>query len=215
MLNEQEIINGCKKFRHSAQKALYERYAPLMFGVCLRYVYDKNEVKDVLQEGFIKVFDKIGDFKEQGSIRNWITRIMINHTINHNRKNRKYQNQIDIECISDNDDHLEADLTEGIDKSSYSPLKFEVNEADIEVIGNMDFSYNELLEVLNSIPESFKVVFNLHCIEQIKHEEIAKMLKIDIATSRTRLLRARKIIKKELVQRSIIKIKQSSQVADI
>jgi RNA polymerase sigma-70 factor (ECF subfamily) len=208
VLSEQEIINGCKKYHKVAQKALYEKYAPLMRGVCIRYVNPKNEVKDVLQEGFLKVFSKINDYKSLGSFEGWMKRIMINHAINHYYKNRKHYQHIDINDINESEIYYEiSDITEdSADENSMSPDELQQNEINAEIIEKVGFTHKELMEILDHVPESFRVVFNLHCVEHYKHEEIAELLNIDISTSRTRLLRARKIIRRILYQKSIDKL---------
>lgn len=202
MLSELEIINGCKSYRQSAQKALYEKYAPLMRGVCSRYVYNQNDLKDVLQEGFLKVFDKIKEYKGNGSFEGWIKRVIVNHAINYYYKNRKHQQHLNIDKINETEFIDDNEQDEG----ELNVDEFKEIEITAEIVDKIGFSQTELLELLNQVPESFRLVFNLHCIEDFKHEEIAEILKIDINTSRTRLLRARKILKQLLYKMSIDKI---------
>jgi RNA polymerase sigma-70 factor, ECF subfamily len=208
VLNEQEIIDGCKKYRQSAQKELFNKYAPLMRGLCIRYVFYRNEVKDVLQEGFLKVFSSINQYKGQGSFEGWIKRIMINHAINHYHKNKKHYHHLDIEEINEEEisdeafQKIEVEVTDNV----LTHDELSQNKLNSALLQRADFTHEELLELLNRVPEPFRIVFNLHCIEQFKHEEIADLLNISINTSRTRLLRARQILKQKLYEKSMIKI---------
>jgi RNA polymerase sigma-70 factor, ECF subfamily len=206
--SEKEIINGCKKYHKDAQKALYEKYAPMMKGVCARYVNSKDDVKDVMQEGFLKVFSKIQSYKGNGSFEGWIKRVIVNHAINYYYKNKKHYQHLDFDEINESEMYDEtsdiADFSTVSEKMSPNELK--QNNITAEIIEKVGFSHIELLEILNQLPEPFRLVFNLHCIEHYKHEEIAELLSIDISTSRTRLLRARKTIRQILYEMSIHKL---------
>jgi RNA polymerase sigma factor (sigma-70 family) len=207
--SDQEIINGCQKYHKDAQKALYEKYAPLMKGVCMRYANSKNDVKDILQEGFLKVFSKIQSYKGHGSFEGWMKRVMINHAINYYYLNKKHYKHLDFDEINESEMYDEtsdiADFSTVGEKMSPNELK--QNNITAEIIEKVGFSHEELLEILNQLPEPFRLVFNLHCIEHYKHEEIAELLSIDIATSRTRLLRARKTIRQILYEMSVHKLR--------
>ncbi len=89
-MNEQELIDQCKKQNSKAQKILYDKYSSLMLGMCMRYVYERSEAEDILQEGFLKIFTKITEFKGKGSFESWMRRIIINTAITHYHKNTKY-----------------------------------------------------------------------------------------------------------------------------
>lgn len=188
-----------------AQKELYNKYVSSMYGICMRYTNDPSEVKDILQEGFLKVYLKIKQYSGKGSFEGWIKRIMINTAITQYNK-KKNKRHLDIANVKETlinkefiDDNINSD--DDIDKD-------EIDEEiiNVDVIKKADFSVDELLSVLNILPAGFRMVFNLYVMENYKHKEIAKKLKINEKTSRTRLLRARKIIQKELYKLSIEKV---------
>jgi len=181
MLTLNEVIKGCQRHDRRAQKALYDKYASLMLGICVRYAKDKQEAEDVMQDGFIKIFSSIDQFSEQGSFEGWMKRIMVNTAISNYRKNLKHYYQVDIDepnikAISDN----------------WEPS---------------EYSHEELMGVIKSLPEGYKMVFNLYAIEGYKHKEIADMLGIDETTSKSQYSRAKKQIQSKLFELS--KIKQS------
>lgn len=192
MRDDLALIQGCKGNDRIAQQRLYMKYAPKMRGVCLRYAKDEEEAKDFLQEGFIKVFSKISQYSGQGSFEGWIRKIIVNTTITQLKKDKK----------------LKTDRIE--DFSDYEHLGLEGEEADgLPLVRSLDLSEKELLEALYSLPEVFKVVFNLFYIEEYSHKEISDMLGIDEKTSRTRLFRARKMLREMLEDKSVKKIKAS------
>jgi len=170
-------------------------YAPKMKGLCFRYVGDSETAKDIVQDGFIKVFSNIKQFDGKGSFDGWIKRIFINTAISHIRKQDKKNRHINIDDIN------ESDFLENEVQQSDKQLNINKNNSDkenLELVKLADLSESELLSALHRIPEKFRTVFNLFCIEHLKHEEIADILNIDITTSRTRLHRARNLIQKEL-----------------
>ncbi len=206
MVSLDQIIKECKQYNKFAQKCLYERYAPAMNGICLRYVSDPDTVKDIVQEGFIKVFSKIKQYSGNGSFEGWIKRIFINTTISHIRQRQAKGRHLNIEDIEetvfveDNNAHP-IDEDAAVDKNDINK-----NQIDFQLVLSADFSELELLKVLDKLSVKYRIVFNLFCIENFKHEEIAEMLDIDASTSRSRLLRARSIIQKELYNMSIEKL---------
>jgi RNA polymerase sigma factor (sigma-70 family) len=179
MLNDEQLIKLCRRKDKNAQKLLFEQYAGLLLGVCLRYATDSSEAEDILQEGFVKIFLKIGDYSGKGSFFNWMRKIMINTAITNYYKTRKHRFQFDIE---------------------------EVNEMEIDGVNlkEADFTHEELLNVIRDLPEGYRMVFNLFAIEGFKHKEIAEMLNIDINTSKSQYSRARRVIRKKLVELSRI-----------
>lgn len=182
MLTETQIIRRCRRKDGSAQKLLFDKYASVMLGICLRYVKSRPEAEDVLQEGFIKIFMNISEYAGTGSFVGWMKRIMVNTAINHYHKNlrRNYYHH-DIQDIN-----------------------------QTEIIGNdfqtVDFTQDELLGVINNLPDGYRMVFNLYAVEGYKHKEIAEMLDIDVNTSKTQYLRARRLIQKKLMELSKISI---------
>jgi RNA polymerase sigma-70 factor, ECF subfamily len=195
-----QILKECRQYNKFAQKLLYEMYAPKMKGLCLRYVGDRETAKDIVQEGFIKVFSNIKKFEGKGSFDGWMKRIFINTSLSYLRKNERKNKHIGIEEID------ESAFPENNIHSSDNRADF--SNENIELVVSADLSEEELLNALKNIPEKFRTVFNLFCLEKIKHEEIAQILKIDITTSRTRLLRARSMIQKELYGICLEKLKQ-------
>ncbi|MFO7868906.1 MAG: RNA polymerase sigma factor [Bacteroidales bacterium] len=155
------------------QKILYDRYAAKFYAICLRYVHDKAEADDILQDGFLKIFNNISQFSQTHSFQGWMRRIIVNTAITHYKKNQKYYYQKEID---------------------------DIKETDIEDFNVLDceFTHEELLETIQSIAEGYRLIFNLYAIEGYKHKEIAEMLEIDEATSKSQFHRARKIIQKKL-----------------
>ena len=189
MLDDNQIIRGCRKHKRTAQEALYEKYAPVLRGICLRYSRNKTEAEDLLQDGFIKIFLNINKFSGKGSFGGWLKRIMVNTAITQFKKN-KYHYNIDE-----------------INELEFADNKEDDNEQkDIKsIILNGDLSKEDLLNVVNKLPEGFKMVFNLYVIENYSHKEIAKTLKISVNTSKSQLSRARKLIQKKLYEICISK----------
>lgn len=172
MIPEKDIVKGCKEGKKEWQKKLFERYAPKMLAICARYCPSIEEAEDVLQEGFIKVFRNLNDFKFQGSLEGWIRRIMINTALNYLKLNTKHMRNEDI-------DELEE---------QYQP-EFTVSDKD---------QLEEIMKALQSLPDGYRTVFNLFEIEGYNHKEIARMLNVSVNTSKSQLLKARRILRKKL-----------------
>ena len=176
---ESEIISGCLLQERKSQKALYDRYSPVMYAICLRYTHQRDNALDVLQEGFIKVFAKIGDFKGEGSFDGWMKRIFIHTAINYYHKVKNLS-----EYFID-DDEYDINFTEVTD-----------------AIGKM--AEKELLKLISELPDGYRMVFNLYIIEGYDHEEIGKLLGISAGTSRSQLVKARKQLKERMKALKII-----------
>lgn len=174
MLSEQELIDGCCKGNRSFQKALYERYARKMTVVCLRYSKTTAEAEDILQEGFVKVFQAIKNFRQESKLETWITRIMVNTALNLQRKKLYLFPMVDVE---------ELDLPE--DEVSVSAINF-----------------TQLLEMIQSLPQGCQIVFNLFAIEGYNHKEIAELLGISEGTSKSQYARARSLLQQKLLKES-------------
>jgi RNA polymerase sigma-70 factor (ECF subfamily) len=173
MLDEKEIIEGCCRNDRKAQKNLYERYASILLGVCIRYSGRRDEAEDILQDGLIKIYFNIKDFAGKGSFINWMKKIMVNTAITHYHRNLKHQYHQDIE---------------------------DIRETDIEgtSLGTSDFTREELAGVIRDLPHGYRMVFNLYAVEGYKHKEIADMLEIDVNTSKSQYSRAKSLIRKKL-----------------
>lgn len=174
MYNEQEIIKGCKKGKHKAQKILYQKYSAVMFAICMRYANSHSDAEDILQEGFVKIFSHIDSYKEQGSFISWMKRIFVNTSITYFHRNKKFRFHINIE------------ETENI-------FPQESNTS------NETLSTEDLMKIINKMPEGYRIVFNLYAIEGYKHKEIAELLNIDVNTSKSQYSRARKWIQQKLI----------------
>lgn len=170
-MTEERIIQGCVNEEKSAQQHLYETYSPKMYYVCLRYARHASEAQDMLQDGFIKVFDNIGSFKSNGSFEGWIRRIVVNTALNYCRKSSFKQEQIGIE-----------DYQDTVVKS--------------KAVSNL--GEKELLALIQKLPDGYRMVFNLYVIEGYSHKEIGEVLNVTESTSRSQLAKSRKWMQNEL-----------------
>ena len=159
------LISACRQGDRTAQKELFDALSPKMYAVCLRYTSDADEAKDVLQEGFITVFTRLESYSGTGSFEGWARKIFVNTALMHLRKK-------DV-------------LRFGEDISEARTLASE-EATPLEKIG-----YRQLLRMISSLPADMRTVFNLSVVEGYSHKEIAEMLGITEATSRSKLLRAR------------------------
>jgi len=180
MYTEDQIIEGCIAGKRKFQLALYEKFSGKMFAICYRYAKSAEEAEDVLQDGFLKVFTKIGQFSREHSFEGWMKRVFVNTAITNYKQNLKH--------------YYKEDITE-------------IQEIELEYssFGDADYTKEELKNVVDGISDGYKVVFNLYAIEGFKHREIADMLGIDVATSKSQYHRARKLIQKKLKELSKIK----------
>ena len=172
MLTDAELIKGCKEEKKDVQQQLYQRFAGTMFGVCLRYFDSREEAEDALQEGFIRVFLNIKSFRSEGSLEGWIRRIIINTALNQIRNHQKYQHHADLDEIGN------------------------IASEDADMISKI--SHEDMLNLLHKLPPGYRMVFNLYEIEGFSHKEIADKLEISVSTSKTQLLKARKVLQKKL-----------------
>lgn len=174
MLSEDELIEGCKNDNRASQKALYDRYCRKMLVVCMRYSKSAAEAEDILQEGFVKVFKGIKDFRRESKLDTWMTRIMVNTALNVQRKKLYLYPMVDVEDI-----HL----------------------PDVEVsMSNVHFT--QLLEMIQGLPHGCQVVFNLFAIEGFSHKEIAEQLGISEGTSKSQFARAKSLLQERLLKES-------------
>lgn len=168
----EDLLARCREHDKKAQHELYNRYAAKMLGVCIRYVKRKDEAEEVLMNGFMKVFNKIEDFNEEGSFEGWIRKIMVNESLNHLR----YKKNLFVE--TEEEDWVEP---------HHAPV--ESSETT-----------HALLQLIQELPLGYRTVFNLHAIEGYGHSEIAEMLNIDENTSRSQLSRARKQLQERVTE---------------
>ena len=163
--NLENLIEGCKKRDPKAQRGLYDFLAPRMLAVCRRYVHDEESAEDVMQDGFVMLFDKITTYRGDGAFEGWARRIFVNAALMQIRKN-------DALKFSDN-----------IEDSQAMQM---VQANTLEKI-----SADEIFKLVNSMPENFRSVFNLYVVEGYTHVEIAEMLSTTEGSSRSQLSRAR------------------------
>ena len=162
------LVKECLKGKPAAQRALYELYAENMLGVCFRYTKSINDAEDVLQDGFIKVFKNLHQFKFEGELGGWIRRIMVNTAINYLKKNSRYQSEL---SFTDSALHPVTD-----DNPEYH------------------MNAKELAELIRQLPTGYQTIFNLFAVEGYSHVEIGKMLGINEGTSRSQYSRARSLL---------------------
>jgi RNA polymerase sigma-70 factor (ECF subfamily) len=174
MPSEQELIEGCRNGERGFQKALYEKFCRKMMVVCLRYSKSTAEAEDILQEGFVKVFHGIKDFRQESKLETWITRIMVNTALNLQRRKLYLFPMVDVN---------ELDLP----------------EEEVSISG-INFTY--LLQMIQLLPHGCQVVFNLFAIEGYNHKEIAELLGVSEGTSKSQYARARQLLQQKLLKES-------------
>lgn len=177
-MTEQELLKGCLEERQDCQRELYKRFAGKMMVVCMRYAKDRYEAEDMLQDGFMKIFDNIGKFKQEGSLEGWIRRIMVNTALNKIRTNKmKFED-------------LEAGNYQFVDTDSSAIDKL---------------SEQSILEIIQRLPNGYRYVFNMYAIEGFTHKEIADTLGIEEASSRSQYAKARKYLQNQITHLEKIK----------
>jgi RNA polymerase sigma-70 factor (ECF subfamily) len=172
-LKETDLINACKRQNARAQRMLYDRYSPIMMGLCRRYVRGEPEAEDVMIKGFMKVFTKIEMFQGKGSFEGWIKRIMINESLTYIRQNKAM--------------YLETDIEVAEREPDYDKISTELEAKD-------------LLKLVNELPSGYRTIFNLYAIEGYSHKEIAELLNISENTSKSQLSRARMQLQKKILE---------------
>lgn len=170
----EELIEGCKARQRRSQELIYKLFAGKMLSVCMRYARDRSEAEDMLQTGFIKMFEKIRDFRGEGSFEGWLRRIMVHTSIEFYRKNLKMLPVMDAEMI------------QNLPEPAYEHTHLEVKD---------------LLNVIQQLSPGYRLVFNMYAIEGFTHKEIAEELGINEGTSKSQLARARGILKEYILNR--------------
>ena len=167
-MDDHWLVKECLKGNSAAQKQFYEQFAPTMLAVCYRYTKSLADAEDVLQEGFIKAFKNIQQFKGEGNLGGWLRRIMVTTAINFLKKASRYQTELIF-----GDEPLHA-------VSSYEP--------------QVQLDAKELAEKIRQLPAGYQTIFNLHAVEGYSHVEIGQMLGIKESTSRSQYARARALL---------------------
>jgi RNA polymerase sigma factor (sigma-70 family) len=173
-VTEQDLVRGCIQGKRKFQEELFQRYAGKMLAVCMRYARHRMEAEDMLQDAFVKVFEHLGQFQFKGALEGWIRRIVVNTAIKaYDRKSFTHE-QIGIDPTWDSASDL--------------PLS------------DMQLQEEDLLNLINRLPDGYRIVFNLYAIEGYSHQEIGEMLGIQESTSRSQLVKARKQLQTQLFE---------------
>jgi len=176
-MDDSQLIIACKKQDRNAQKVLYERYAPVMMSVCMRYCREEEAARDLLHDGFIRAFTHIGSFSGKGSFEGWLRRIFVNLALENFRKEKQKNRFLEeYSYISAHESDEEAD--------------------DLPDIENI--SHEEILQMIRELPPGYRTVFNLFIFEEMSHKEIAQLLGINEAASRSQFFRAKTILKNKI-----------------
>ena len=167
-MDHQKLVKDCLKGKPQAQRELYEHFAEIMLGVCYRYTRSVRDAEDVLQEGFVKVFHHLKQYRQQGDLGAWIRRIMVNTALNYLKRHRKYQEEM-----------------------------FFTEEYMHPVVADdpaIRLQAKEIADLIRQLPQGYQVIFNLHAVEGYSHVEIGEMLGISDGTSRSQYSRARNLL---------------------
>jgi len=171
-MNDQTLITRCLKGDSDAQRLLFEKYAPKMMSVCMRYMRDEHDAQDVLQDGFIKVFFNLKNYVASGTLESWIRKVIVNTALDQLRKNTKFSHTSDIWNI----EH-----------------KIKTTESTSDQL-----MADDLIKLIQELPNNYRTVFNLFALEGYSHKEIAEMLKITENTSKSHYFRARAILRTKI-----------------
>jgi RNA polymerase sigma factor (sigma-70 family) len=180
---EDELIKGCLRRDGNAQRQLYDIFSSKMYSICYRYVKDSMEAEDILVTSFMKVFDKINQFKNEGSFEGWIRRIVVNEALTYLRRNRSM--------------YLETELEQADREPDYNMLGDHLEAED-------------LMNMIKELPTGYRIVFNLYAIDGYSHKEIADQLGISENTSKSQLSRARTYLQKMLADTDWVSTKKIS-----
>jgi RNA polymerase sigma factor (sigma-70 family) len=183
-MSNQELeacIRGCVRGNAKSQERLYRYLYGTMMAVCLRYTKNHEQAEDILQEGFIKVFDKVHRFNFDGSFEGWVRRIMVNTAIDFFRKKKT-----DFTVLGENDSI-----------ENYADVAEEEEEHD----ENYDFTPDDILKAMQQLTPAYRAIFNLYVFENMTHVEIAEQLGISVGTSKSNYAKAKRNLKKILTNR--------------
>lgn len=177
-MTEEAILQGCLQNEPSAQKELYNRYSPKMLAVCYRFGHNREDAEDMLQEGFIKVFSQIHTFRNQGAFEGWVRRIIVHTCINNLKKNKKFNESVDL----------------------IHATSLQVREESVPSI----VQAKQVVECIRLLPLGYRTVLNLYAIEGYSHKEISLMLEIEESTSRSQYTRAKQMLEDILIRKKIL-----------
>ncbi len=186
-MTEEQMLAGCLQNDAVAQDALYSRFSPRMLGVCYRFAKNREDAEDMLQEGFIKVFSQMHQYRNEGALEGWIRRIMVHTCINVLKRNKKFSDCVDISYAA------------GIGiREDYIPAVVQAKE---------------VVECIRLLPLGYRTVLNLYAVEGYSHREIGEMLDIEESTSRSQYTRAKALLEEILTRKNILQRKQKLQKA--
>lgn len=168
-----ELIQTCISGDRLAQHQFYNKYSPMLFSISLRYAKNNTDAEDILQEAFIKIFKYLKDFRSEGSIEGWMRRIIVTTSYNFYKRKNLISNDVEP-------DHVNVSLT-----------------GDHEIVSNM--SHEELLKIIQGLPNGYRMVFNLNTIEGYSHKEIGDKMNISVNTSKSQLSRAKSSLQKSIL----------------
>ena len=177
-MTEEQMLAGTIKNNVAAQEALYNRFSPRMFGVCYRFAKSREDAEDMLQEGFIKIFTQLHQYRNEGALEGWIRRIIVHTCINILKKHKKFADSVDL--IHAHSLHTKEDMVPSIIQAK------------------------QVVECIRMLPLGYKTVLNLYAIEGYSHKEIGQMLDIEESTSRSQYTRAKVMLEDILVKKDII-----------
>ena len=177
-MTEEMMLQGCLDNLATAQEALYNRFSPRMLGVCYRYARNREDAEDMLQEGFMKVYAQIHQFRNTGALEGWIRKIIVHTCINILKKNKKFSDSVDLIHAS------------GV----------QLNENNIPSM----LQAKQVVECIRLLPMGYRTVLNLYAIEGFSHKEIGSILDIEESTSRSQYTRARGLLEEILLKKRIL-----------
>ena len=178
-ISDEKLVKGCLKGDQLYQKTMFDKFSPRMLGIAQRYTKNTDEAHDILQETFIKVFNNLVKYKHNGSLEGWVRKICVNSSLDYLRKNKN---------LKFNDD---------VDEIGY---KLESTQTNVL----QDLAAEDLMAVLNELPEGYKAVFNLFVIDGFSHKEIAEQLEISVNTSKSQFSRARGLLRKMIIEKGLL-----------
>ena len=177
-MTEEAILKGCLKSDATAQRELYNRYSPKMLAVCYRFAHNREDAEDMLQEGFIKVFLQMHTFENRGAFEGWIRRISVHTCINILKKNKKFNESVDI----------------------IHATGVQIREESVPAI----IQAKQVVECIRMLPIGYRTVLNLYAVEGYSHREISYMLDIEESTSRSQYTRAKAMLEDILIRKRIL-----------
>ncbi len=177
-MTEEQMLKGCLENNASTQEVLYNRFSPRMLGVCYRFARNREDAEDMLQEGFIKIFSQIHQFRSQGALEGWIRRIIVHTCINILKKNKKFTDSVDL----------------------FHANALHTNESNIPSI----MQAKQVVDCIRLLPLGYRTVLNLYAIEGYSHREIASILDIEESTSRSQYTRAKAMLEDVLLKNKIL-----------